>query len=93
MWRPKGNPPYNKLTRKRLALIERDGENCYLCGLPFSMKRPPSLEHVIPKAKGGGNGMNNLKLAHSQCNYKKGCFILPNMKAQLEHNRTRESDK
>lgn len=69
MWEPKVK---NRQNNKRLKLLERDGNKCWLCGGPFSKKRPPSLDHVIPKCKGGTTALNNMKLAHSKCNYKRG---------------------
>ena len=70
-WTP---PTDNRQNRKRLKLLERDGDRCWLCGEPFSNKsgRKPSLDHVIPKSKGGTTAMDNMRLAHSRCNYKRG---------------------
>ena len=55
-------------------LAERDGTDCSICGEPVDMaaKLPdqmcPSVDHVIPRAKGGTNDPSNLALAHFSCN-------------------------
>lgn len=56
------------------TLLWRDGNLCWLCGMPFSKQhgKKPSLDHVIPKSKGGSNRNENLRLAHSRCNRDRG---------------------
>jgi 5-methylcytosine-specific restriction endonuclease McrA len=67
---------HNAADRRRIQarLAERDGEQCWLClghldmtlrdGSDWSV----SIDHVIPRCKGGGHGMHNWKLAHKWCN-------------------------
>lgn len=58
-------------------LIHRDKGICYLCGeqvktnLDPNHDYYPSIEHVIPVAKGGTHTWDNVKLAHRKCNYLK----------------------
>lgn len=56
------------------TIMKRDGNHCWLCGEPFSgaSGRKPSLDHVIPRSKGGSDRNENLKLAHTSCNNKRG---------------------
>lgn len=67
------------------GLYKRDKGVCYLCGgrcdlSDYIIKRGafiagdsyPSIDHVIPLAKGGAHAWNNVKLAHRRCNYLKG---------------------
>ena len=61
-------------TRRR-ALYERDSWVCWLC---ISEVDPsligtrsiwrPSLDHILPRAEGGGDEDDNLRLAHMWCN-------------------------
>jgi 5-methylcytosine-specific restriction endonuclease McrA len=51
-------------------LLERDGDDCWLCGHPLDGNM--SLDHVIPRSRGGGNGLDNLRLAHVECNNRRG---------------------
>lgn len=52
---------------------------CYLCGFDMAPQSEmfahdatmPSLDHVIPKSKGGTNRLGNVALAHKQCNNRK----------------------
>jgi len=55
-------------------ILKRDGDICYLCG-----ERPKKrhFDHVIPLSKGGAHSMENIKVACSTCNLKKGARILP----------------
>lgn len=57
-----------------LTLVRRDGTQCGICGtdvdLSISWPDPqcPSVDHIIPRAKGGTNDPKNLQLAHMNCN-------------------------
>lgn len=66
-------------------LIERDGGVCQLCGEPIDMSdgwydangwfhvgcNYPTVDHIIPLAKGGDNTWENVQLAHLGCNSAK----------------------
>lgn len=60
------------------ALAARDGAACWLCGNDVDPAAPPgsreagSVDHVVPRAKGGGNEDENLRLAHRVCNSRRG---------------------
>lgn len=54
-----------------MIVYERGGGICYLCGEPVEYNKM-TLEHVIPKAKGGTNKIENLRPAHGKCNFAKG---------------------
>lgn len=54
-------------------LRARDGPLCWLCARPFApaatrLGRRPSLEHLVPRRHGGGDGLDNLVLCHVGCN-------------------------
>jgi len=62
-------------------LAERDAERCGICGKrvditlksgPRGDDRGPSVDHVIPRSKGGSNDFANLRLTHWRCNRKRG---------------------
>ncbi len=49
------------------ALLARDGNACHWCG--YQMRRAElTLDHVIPRARGGANRQENLVLACRLCN-------------------------
>lgn len=49
-------------------LLERDGEQCAYCGRPFSQKFRMTIDHRVPRAKGGLTQLPNLCLACNSCN-------------------------
>jgi 5-methylcytosine-specific restriction endonuclease McrA len=61
-------------------LIQRDGPHCWLCGEPVDQtkigvgsyaKRKPSRDHFVPRAAGGSNAPENIRLAHQLCNWER----------------------
>jgi len=57
------------------AITRRDGFRCWLCHDGFHQgngKGRATIDHAIPKARGGGNELANLRLAHEQCNSERG---------------------
>lgn len=64
--------------RKPLVLFLLQKGRCAICGRPMDKCRGTAqnplgwtVEHVIPRAEGGGRE-SNLVLTHSSCNNKKG---------------------
>lgn len=66
----------NKSAPKKSLLNLRDGNLCHYCKLvmannangPFGQ----TVEHVVPRARGGSDKLHNLVLAHRRCNEKLG---------------------
>lgn len=50
----------------RRKLIARDGDGCWFCGT--ALGDDCTLEHLVPKSKGGKNSLANYALAHRKCN-------------------------
>lgn len=60
------------------AILERDGHVCHIC----SREVEPSdihFDHVIPLARGGAHSMENIRVAHSLCNLRKGTKMVEEM--------------
>mgnify|MGYP003347368453 FL=1 len=57
-------------------LVSRDGPNCFLCQKSFDNEKP-TLDHWIPRYRGGSHNIENLRLMHRQCNLDKG-NLMPN---------------
>jgi len=57
------------------ALRQRDGDNCGRCRRPMRFDLPrghdqaPTLEHILPRSKGGTAALDNLCLCHGRCNW------------------------
>lgn len=81
-WRKNGKVDYSVTLEK---LYKRDKGICYLCNKQTDYKHYirteenhfialdnyPSIDHVLPIAKGGLHRWDNVKLAHRRCNYLK----------------------
>lgn len=70
---------YERFARKEI--FERDGWRCGICGEMTDRTREasrdmrPSLDHVIPLAKGGAHSRANVQCAHWICNSRKGAQL------------------
>ena len=73
-WYPKTSRGQQNVSRLGEALSKVQGHLCASCGMPMYGKRPPmraSVDHVVPKGKGGSNDIGNLVAMHVDCNNKK----------------------
>jgi hypothetical protein len=59
-------------------LAARDGWVCWLCEGPIDPDAPtrspasPTVDHVVPRSRGGTSDPDNLRLAHRRCNGARG---------------------
>ena len=63
--------PFSKIMSQkptRSMIYERDEHTCQYCG----SKKHLSIDHVIPRCRGGEDTWENLVVACSSCNVKKG---------------------
>lgn len=67
----------------RRALVERDGQRCYLCGKWIENIRKLRIEHKTPRSRGGGNSRDNLGLACIPCDIAKGNMTEDEYRATL----------
>jgi 5-methylcytosine-specific restriction endonuclease McrA len=54
-----------------LHCLREQGGLCWLCRKPLR-RQDATVDHVIPKIRGGNNSRGNLVAAHAICNVKKG---------------------
>ena len=54
------------LTRKNL--LRRDNYICQYCGIK---NKPMTIDHILPKQRGGKDSWDNLVAACTKCNHKK----------------------
>lgn len=77
---------YHRLRGRRLQrlireICERDHWVCHICSNPIESSiavrraESPTVDHVIPLARGGTDDVANLKAAHWLCNMRKGTKI------------------
>lgn len=63
------NVPRKRIILSRKNIIKRDNHQCQYCGRNGG---PFTLDHVIPKNRGGEDTWENLVCACTECNNKKG---------------------
>lgn len=78
------NVPIRMQVVSRRNIFMRDGERCMYCGLKF---RPQelTLDHVIPRSRGGKNSWDNLVACCAKDNHKKGDRLPEEAGMQLIH--------
>jgi 5-methylcytosine-specific restriction endonuclease McrA len=62
------NIPYRSVLLSRENIFKRDSYTCQYCGSPKDL----TMDHVIPKSRGGKTTWDNLITACKRCNAKKG---------------------
>ncbi len=60
--------PYKGVVLSRHNIFRRDGHKCQYCGTTKDL----TLDHLIPRSKGGKSSWTNLVTACKKCNAKKG---------------------
>lgn len=63
------NVPYKKVVLTRKNILRRDGYKCVYCGRSDIAL---TVDHIIPKARGGTDSWENMVCACTSCNNKKG---------------------
>ncbi|HTP79622.1 MAG TPA: HNH endonuclease [Bacteroidota bacterium] len=61
--------PYKKIVLSRKNILRRDSHRCQYCG---KADLTLTVDHVIPKARGGSDTWENLVAACVHCNNRKG---------------------
>ena len=55
----------------RNQLVRQHGCVCGICGDDIVRLKYATLDHIIPKSRGGSDDITNLQLAHEWCNNDK----------------------
>lgn len=55
----------------RVAVLERDGLVCGLCGGDVEPDEV-HIDHILPRSLGGPDDLDNLQVSHALCNMRKG---------------------
>ncbi len=61
--------PYKKIILTRRNILRRDNHKCAYCGRG---DLPLTIDHIIPRSKGGDDSWENLVAACLPCNNSKG---------------------
>jgi 5-methylcytosine-specific restriction endonuclease McrA len=62
------NLPYKKIVLTRHNIMKRDGNQCLYCGSRGNL----TIDHVMPRSRGGRDSWENLATACNECNVRKG---------------------
>jgi 5-methylcytosine-specific restriction endonuclease McrA len=66
----------------RRALFARDGWRCAYCGVTAGRL---TLDHVVPRSRGGESVWENVVTSCAPCNHKKGNRLLDEIAMELRH--------
>ena len=69
------------LRANRTRIYKRDSHECVYCG----SKKDLTLDHVLPKSRGGGNEWTNLVTSCFKCKLKKGNKTPDEAKMMMKH--------
>lgn len=61
--------PYKRVVLTRKNILRRDSYKCAYCG---RSDLPLTIDHIVPRAKGGNDSWENLICACTICNNRKG---------------------
>ena len=61
--------PYKEISLSRRNVLHRDGYTCQYCG---DRRHDLTIDHVIPRSKGGMDTWDNVVAACLKCNVRKG---------------------
>ena len=81
------NMPYRNVMLSRQNVFKRDGGKCVYC----ESKMDLTLDHVVPKSRGGKTTWGNLVTACKRCNSKKGNFLVEEVDMTLPYKPYRPS--
>ncbi len=61
--------PYKEISPSRWNVMHRDSYSCQYCG---ARGRDLTIDHVVPRSRGGADSWENVVAACTRCNVKKG---------------------
>jgi 5-methylcytosine-specific restriction endonuclease McrA len=73
--------PYKGVMLTRQNIFKRDGHQCVYC----SSREDLTLDHVVPRSRGGDSTWSNLVTACKPCNAKKGDYLPEEAKMPLPY--------
>lgn len=78
-----GDMPKRKEQYSRRGIYGRDREQCQYCGT-FPKGRDLTIDHVLPRSKGGKSAWENCVVCCQSCNTKKGNRLLEEIDMRLQ---------
>ena len=62
-------------TAKQVSELLTNARGCFYCEAPFGAGNAPTVDHVVPLARGGAHSVDNLVAACGTCNARKGTML------------------
>jgi 5-methylcytosine-specific restriction endonuclease McrA len=75
--------PFKKVAANRINILRRDKYCCQYCGIDLCEKTA-TIDHIIPRCRGGNHTWTNLVAACKDCNLFKGNKTLKEAKMELK---------
>lgn len=71
---PRGIDPAKRkaLGKQKWLMWKTRRHECGICGKEIPTFEEATVDHKVPRSRGGSNRMDNLQLAHERCNQAKG---------------------
>jgi 5-methylcytosine-specific restriction endonuclease McrA len=79
------NRRYTAPRFRKWVLFNRDSWQCQYCGVKLDW-HSITIDHVLPRSRGGPTNWKNCVAACKKCNLKKGSRLLPETGMQLKKN-------
>ena len=73
----------------KLQLLWEHGRRCAICGKKIRSIDELTVDHIVPRSKGGKNIISNCQLAHKSCNTRKSDTMPDKYEKLLRYNRRR----
>jgi 5-methylcytosine-specific restriction endonuclease McrA len=77
------NRRYTAPRFRKWVLFNRDDWQCQYCGVDLDPKTI-TIDHVVPRSRGGGTSWKNCVSSCKKCNWKKGSQLLSETGMQLK---------
>ena len=61
---------------RKISLLLRDGPHCIFCKKHIKDALDLTIDHIVPKIKGGSDSIDNTALCCKNCNDEKGRLLL-----------------
>ncbi|MBX3051538.1 MAG: HNH endonuclease [Caldilineaceae bacterium] len=74
--------PHRSVPATRAGVMLRDAYTCQYCG-DTPGRYELTVDHVVPRSKGGDHSWTNLTTACKRCNHKKGSLLLEEAQMSL----------
>jgi len=73
--------PYKEISLSRRNVLHRDNYTCQYCG---ARRHDLTIDHVVPRSRGGGDTWDNVVAACLRCNVEKGDRTPAESRMQLQ---------